>query len=203
MKTMNALKLSLASASIFLGAGNISRAQAPGTFVGDGTYMFEATGADPNGYNGSTITIGGDGPGPSGYQLTNWDFLYSGNALNFPLTYDPSDFSSVVAYPSAASPNDVDYFTFAIYYGSSPYSYSYAITGTEGEDVSGTGTPDNMGLVYYGGLYSGFGVQEFGAWTEVPSVPDTASTFELLAGALTLLGTCAASVRRRTPSRLA
>jgi len=40
MKTMNALKLSLASASLFLGAGNFCRAQAPAP-CGDGNLHVE------------------------------------------------------------------------------------------------------------------------------------------------------------------
>ncbi|MGD1032571.1 MAG: hypothetical protein ABSA05_15690 [Opitutaceae bacterium] len=178
MKPTNALKLSVATAVLFLGAGNFARAfeivftpTPTSDTITDGTYTFEST--DGNTFaDGSTVTIAGDPA--DGYYLSAWNILDT-SIGDFPAT--PAN-SSLYAFDDTIGNNE----------------WSFQILGLGYNE---------LGQDEIGGSSLNIDADPSGTWTlnGAPSVPDSSGTFDLLAGALIALGIGASVLRSRAVRR--
>lgn len=181
MKLWKLSLTALVAALVVVAAGPVARAN---PFVLDGTYAFTATDGD-NALNGSTVTFLND-------VIVNWNLVdpiaVSPPPTDIPLNPSNSSISSFGVFSTDTWYFIIDGNNFS---GANYYDEFKGQNNLFGPGVGG-GT---------GSLYDGFGDPN-GNWTlRTSSVPDASGTFQLLAGALTALGTCRYFLFRRAATR--
>jgi hypothetical protein len=183
---MNFLKLSMvaASAALIVGSGTKVHAFIATPPLEAGTYTFEASNGQPTFANGSTVTFTLE----SGQLvLTAWDLLDpSDDSIGFPLTQSNSEFSTTGTLGGHSESSGV--------LSVSNDQWGYNIVGdniaNQVNEYAEIGNDLSSGYYYDGNE------DPTGTYTMDP-VPDSSSTFELLAGALIAVATVASRKRNR------